>query len=147
MAAQVVKYVVESAFPVTSAIAATEGLLYGTDNAGSLALADCHTGPVHAAGFCVKGVSLAEAGSGRPAALARIGTIQLSSSEITGAWTIGQEVYLEQSGKWTTVFPAVAGDTIQAVGIAIGTNKVAAFVAPPIAKLQAAGNSTLAAVA
>lgn len=147
MAAQVTKYVVEGAIAVPSAIVATEGLLYGVDTSGNLALADCHTGPVHALGFSVKGVSLADAAAGRTVALARQGIIQLSSTEITGSWTIGQEVYLEQSGKYTTVFPAVNGDTIQAVGIAIGTNKVAVTVMPPIAKLQAAGTSTLAGVA
>lgn len=146
MAARVTQYVVEGAVSVATAIAITEGLLYGVDSAGTAILADCHTGPVHALGFAIKGLTLAQAGVRTVAGLARIGIIQLSTTEITGTWTIGQEVYLEQTGKWTTVFPAVNGDTIQAVGIAIGTNKVAAYVMPPIAKLQAAGNSTLGAV-
>lgn len=142
-------YVQESAISVPSAIASTAGLLYGTDSSGNLKLADqTAVGATHALGFAITSVTVAQAGAGRPVGLARIGIVDLLAAEIAGgAFTIGQEVFLDTAGKWSTTYPSTNGNTIQAVGIAIGATKVAAFVMPPIAKLQAAGNSTLAVVA
>lgn len=142
-------YVQESAVAVPGIIASTAGKLYGTDSSGNLTLADKTSGAaVHALGFAISTITSAQATAGRPVGLARIGIVDLLAAEIAGSsFTIGQEVYLDTAGKWSTTYPSANGDTIQPVGIAIGATKVAAFVTPPIAKLQAAGNSTLAVVA
>jgi len=127
---------------VSSAI--NEGLLYGINSSGLVVPADNVTGPVPAVGFCIKGITAAQASGGVPVALTDRGIVEFAAADIAGgAFTVGATVYLGAAGGVTTTKPTTNTYLVQPIGTAMSATKAKLTVAPGFIVAQTAGNSNV----